>query len=270
MIVKVYRALRVRSRRALRHLYMAVCAYGDPILRFYLRHFMVLEDNRRDRALDAYSRSRADFVVLQVGANDGFSRDPVHRFIVRDRWRGVLVEPQPDVFERELRQTYRAHPQLNLINAAVDRVIGEKELYRLSFCNERWANGLSGFCCETLEKQVKGYVQGRCERDGIQPPERLEDCISSLRVPAVTFETLLDRYGLSRLDLLQIDCEGYDAELIKMFPFERLVPHFINFESLHLSPAQKAELKETLGKLGYICHEIGHDTFCELPASFPV
>jgi hypothetical protein len=43
---------------------------------------------------------------VQVGANDGVYGDPLRAYIERHHWRGILVEPQPDVFAR-LVENYR-------------------------------------------------------------------------------------------------------------------------------------------------------------------
>src|ERR1035438_3422409 len=37
---------------------------------------------------------------IEVGANDGEFDDPLREYIVKYPWKGVLIEPQPDVFER--------------------------------------------------------------------------------------------------------------------------------------------------------------------------
>ena len=41
--------------------------------------------------------TRLNFV--QIGANDGSYGDPLRPYVLRYPWHGILVEPQPDVFE---------------------------------------------------------------------------------------------------------------------------------------------------------------------------
>ncbi|MCK7538606.1 MAG: hypothetical protein MZV63_50430 [Marinilabiliales bacterium] len=60
--------------------------------------------------LDKYSREHKPVTFLQVGANDGFINDPLHKFIKRDNWNGVLLEPQPDVFNDFLVKLHRKRP----------------------------------------------------------------------------------------------------------------------------------------------------------------
>src|SRR5687767_667926 len=58
------------------------------------------------RALDV---RHPQFFFVQIGANDGRRGDPVFQFIRQYRWRGLLLEPQPDVF-RVLVRNYEDEP----------------------------------------------------------------------------------------------------------------------------------------------------------------
>ena len=57
-------------------------------------------------------------------------------------------------------------------------------------------------------------------------------------------DTLLDRHHVKKIDLLQIDVEGYDYELLKSFNFERIKPQLIRYEHRHLKLAAGG---------GYVC-----------------
>src|ERR1700722_3021383 len=41
-----------------------------------------------------------NLTFIEVGANDGRFGDPLRQYILKYQWKGVLVEPQPDIFER--------------------------------------------------------------------------------------------------------------------------------------------------------------------------
>eukprot|EP00288_Rhodomonas_lens_P002868 CAMPEP_0177732996 /NCGR_PEP_ID=MMETSP0484_2-20121128/23431_1 /TAXON_ID=354590 /ORGANISM="Rhodomonas lens, Strain RHODO" /LENGTH=346 /DNA_ID=CAMNT_0019246311 /DNA_START=43 /DNA_END=1080 /DNA_ORIENTATION=+ len=56
--------------------------------------------------------------LLQIGACDGSSFDPVHDILKHLSWGGLLVEPLPDIFRR-LQHTYAAFPLVTLANVAV-------------------------------------------------------------------------------------------------------------------------------------------------------
>src|SRR5437773_4508030 len=56
-----------------------------------------------------------EFTFVQIGASDGVRSDPIHQYVTKYHWRGVLVEPQRDVF-RSLCANYSAETQLRFEN----------------------------------------------------------------------------------------------------------------------------------------------------------
>src|SRR5262245_33603946 len=63
--------------------------------------------------------SRApNFFFIQIGANDGVTSDPIRKYILNYHWRGILVEPQPDIF-RALVANYDGETQLIFENVAI-------------------------------------------------------------------------------------------------------------------------------------------------------
>lgn len=56
-------------------------------------------------------------------------------------------------------------------------------------------------------------------------------------VQCITFDTLVQRNRVKRIDLLQIDTEGFDFEIIKMINFDRIKPRILQFEHRHLTKA---------------------------------
>jgi len=69
---------------------------------------------------------------------------------------------------------------------------------------------------------------------------------------------LLAKSGLERIDILQIDTEGFDAEVIGMALALDVPPACINFENLHMSLEVKAGLYDLLTRSGYV---YSHDKF---------
>ena len=59
--------------------------------------------------------------------------------------------------------------------------------------------------------------------------------LTSVRVNTSNFEVLLEKYKLKNFDLILIDTEGYDYEIIKIIPFDKINPSVIIFEHKHLS-----------------------------------
>lgn len=188
--------------------------------------------------------SRPDVFFIQIGANDGISNDPLHEFIVRFRWQGVLIEPVPHAF-RMLQQTYAAHPQLRLINAAVAENDGTRTLYTIAADETTFdkAHQFSSFHREALLGQT-GWVPDVARR------------IVEIEVPCLCFDSLMQIVGERSVDILQIDTEGYDLAILRMIDFARMRPSIICYEHVHMSKSERNQAAALLIRNGY---RIGND-----------
>ncbi|WP_332912088.1 FkbM family methyltransferase [Algoriphagus boritolerans] len=84
--------------------------------------------------LSTYSLSKkGDFTVIQIGANDGISNDPIHKFIKRDNWKGVLLEPQNFVFTEFTQKIYSKNTGITVLNAAIGPEDGTLPMYKIGF-----------------------------------------------------------------------------------------------------------------------------------------
>ncbi len=188
-----------------------------------------------------YHQNPSDFFFIQVGAFDGVRCDPIHAFVQRHRWSGVLLEPRAEAFAR-LVETYRGQPQLQLLNAAISDRPGRRTLY--SFDTQDlpdWSEGVASFDRGVLAKH---------EHEAGMPV--LGSRIREEEVECVTFEQILEPLHWPKVDLLQVDAEGYDAHVVDLVPFERGKPAIIHFECKHLSKAELQACLERLASLGYV------------------
>jgi FkbM family methyltransferase len=214
-----------------------------------------------DDFTDKFSRSIQGVTVVQIGANDGINNDPIHKFIKRDNWQGVLLEPQKYVFDRYLKPLYKKTKGITPFNAALDVRDGYKPVYKISISNSRWATGLTSFDRHVLEEAVRsGYIEKQARKEGCPLPDNKEDFISEESVECICTESLLKKYKLSRIDWLQIDTEGFDFEIIKMFNIGVTVPKVIVYENLHLSPSDQKSCIDYLISSGYACRDFGGNT----------
>jgi FkbM family methyltransferase len=179
-----------------------------------------------------------DFLFVQIGAYDGVSNDPLHDLVVRHGLSGILVEPQREAFER-LQRNYAGCPQLEFVNAAIAWHDGETDLYRV-----RPRPGLPAWAPQAASMNPRSF--GRIL--GTRP---MADSLERERVRAIRLDTLLHRHGVEHLDLLQIDTEGFDYDVIKMIPFERLTPHIIQYEHKHLAASDQRACAFELIERGY-------------------
>jgi FkbM family methyltransferase len=215
-----------------------------------------------ESTLSAYSRAVGpSFTVVQVGANDGINHDPIHKFIKRDRWNGVLLEPQKYVYDKFLSKLYLKHPNLSTLNAAMGEENGEASIYKIGFSESRWATGLTTFDLPTLEKAfTSGHVQRKCAKEGLEVPTDTSTHIIEEKVKITSSESLLADYKIEKVDLLMIDTEGFDYEIIKLFKIEKTAPQMIIFEHSHLSDTDYSECTRHLIKNGYSVKKDGPNT----------
>ena len=194
---------------------------------------------------DQVSKNLKDVFVVQIGANDGINHDPIHKFVKRDHWKGVLVEPQPDVFRYQLFPLYLRNKGVYMENIAISDKIGLMDMFKISFSTERWATGLTTFHKPTLQDKVdRGDVDIIAKRKGIKVPSDKSKYIDQVKVEAKTFEFIRAKYQIEKVDVLQIDVEGFDFEVIKLFDLSANKPKVIVFESRHLNDKEYAAAED--------------------------
>jgi len=178
--------------------------------------------SRRDAVLELepflYHRLNRtpDFFFVQIGANDGVYCDPIHNFVTRNRVRGIAVEPLKDVFSR-LVENYRSHPQIKPINVAIHPTEKEIDLHRVDPKRE-----------DEATYRNSGMSSIRSDHHALSGTPM--DVMIVERVRCMSLDELLKSEGVTRIDLLQIDTEGFDFEIIKMIDFNQCKPHLIHFE----------------------------------------
>lgn len=239
----------------------------DPgIMSIYCKLFFKPDKGSIQELIDKHAKNKSPFYFLQIGGNDGFIKDPIFKFVKKYPWQGIIVEPQKEVFYKKLRKTYRFEKKVKLENLAIADKTGNKKLWKIALSDSRWATGLASFNKNTLIHQIeRNYVTDRLKREGIPIPNNTEDFLTYEEVACITIQDLLDKHKFEKLDLLQIDTEGYDFEIIKTIDFSDLKPEMISFESEHLSDSDYDECTCLLESHGYQIKKIDRDSVAWLP-----
>jgi FkbM family methyltransferase len=249
-----------RLRKAYRQILFNLSASENPLWLAWCRNIYKPRPGTIEAFLDKYSVEHKPVTFLQIGANDGFINDPLHIFIKRDNWQGVLLEPLPDVFNEYLSRLHRKRPGITAINAALDHNDGTRPFYRLSVSRERWAHGLSSFNRDMLVKKLTdGSMERNMRRQGVTLPSSEDECIIMEEVATVSPETLMEKYNCREPHLLAIDTEGYDYEILKMLDLDRISPEVIIYEEMLLDEKSAGECREYLRSHGYSCRPIKRD-----------
>ena len=201
-----------------------------------------------DMVLSHYRIEHSSVRYLQVGAFDGVSNDPIYPLITRHALEGVVLEPQRDAFER-LKANYACFPQVRLVNAAIAGYDGCADLFRVrsDSLGPEWLHQIASFDRKILMSSAH-MVPG------------LESMIEIEQVRCVTFETLFKETEVDHVDLLQVDAEGFDAEILRLFDIPARKPAIIRFEHSHLSVSDHQTSIGLLVSQGYRVAATGSDT----------
>jgi FkbM family methyltransferase len=220
--------------------------------KFTPRHFVKDENILKitfDHVLAHYMANKKtpdEFFFIQIGAFDGFECDPLYKFIIKHSWQGVMLEPQPAAFEK-LSQLHRERNAIKLVNAAISSERKRSNFYVLEGDElPAWAQGMASFDKENIIKH-----------NDILPG--IEKFVKATEIDCITFENLFNQFSITHLDLLQIDTESFDAEVIYMFPFEKIKPGIIHFESKHLPKQQLEKLLDHLIAMNYLIAYDGNE-----------
>ena len=191
----------------------------------------------------ALRNATAPFFFIQVGAFDGVTNDPINEFVRDLKWEGLLIEPQSGPFAK-LKESYRDQPQLQFVQAAISDTDGTKPFYRVRNDIEgipEITQQLASFNKEVLLSHTAFYAD-------------IANAVITEQIPTLSFATLLRDYHVSKVDLLQIDAEGYDFEVLKLFPFEQVRPAVIHYEHKHLGADVENSWRHLAERDYLLCH----------------
>ena len=194
--------------------------------------------------------------IVQIGANDGRTADPVYGYIMaaKERTSVLLIEPQPEVFE-ELKKNYRDHPDARFVRCAAGRKEGVLTLYRLK--KDRWKarKGLPAY------RQATGAASADPETALKPDPSAGLDDLDVLTVPCRRLENIIaEHMPGEKIDLVITDTEGADAEIVEDLTRSGLRPGRILFEHCRTPAERMKTVRKELKKNGYVLIDYKEDT----------
>lgn len=173
--------------------------------------------NDLDRKLLRHLDHRGGFFV-EAGANDGVAQSNTYFFERTRGWRGLLIEGVP-----ELAQACRRNrPRATVVNTAL---VADDSVREITM---RTANLMSivegAFGSRDADE---AHVRRGVEVQG--GPDRV--ATRTLTVPARTLTSVLAEAGVTRIDLLSLDVEGYEVQVLRGLDLERFRPRYILVEA---------------------------------------
>lgn len=225
--------------------------------------------NAQRRLLGSFGANQLDLAIasagafkrlkfVQVGANDGKTGDPIHNAVLAYADSALLIEPQSWLIDG-LRSNYSSFAgNLVIENIAIGTAPGEMELHILD--EVHWPEYIKRTgrhpspIFSPCREQVLRRVSARLELDS----ESVEAAVIPVPVPVEPLSSLLEKHDFTDVDILQIDCEGWDYEVIKSLGDVR--PPIINFESANLSETDWNSFVDWSIQNGYGYIRTGMDT----------
>lgn len=198
-----------------------------------------------------YAKTAKKFYFIQIGAHDGVKHDPIHQFILKYNWVGVLIEPIPEYFEK-LKQTYSKFKNLTLLNVAISENSGWRTMYGVS----SRAPKLIWELARTKDSFSKKVLMRRTWYIPF-----LSRYVISKKIRCSTLSKIYLSSKINHVDFLVIDTEGYDYEILKQVNFKNLRPKFIYYEHLHLSDNDTKASRSLLLENGYAISNDYKNTF---------
>lgn len=175
-------------------------------------------------------------VLVQIGANDGITFDPINSSIT-PQWRGVLVEPDPTA-HKKLQQTYKNYPNLYLDNVAIAQKHGTLKLHLGQ--NSLWSS---------TNQKVAGMNAATTETHD---------------VTAEPLKSFLARHNISNIDIFIVDAEGDDFQIVQQLFDLNLRPRIIQYEHILMGKERCNLLWRRLEETGYAIALTNIDTIAEL------
>jgi hypothetical protein len=83
-------------------------------------------------------------------------------------------------------------------------------------------------------------------KHGVNPKDIVQE-----KVRCKKLMEIINKYSFQDMDILQIDTEGFDAQIFKMLDFKICKPSIIKLEWNHMKSADKAYVKNILLKNNY-------------------
>lgn len=192
--------------------------------------------NELDKKLNAYIKCNKGFFI-EAGANDGLTQSNTLYFEKYKSWKGLLIEPIPELYEK---------CKNNRPAAIVENFALVPFGYKESFIEMRYSNLMSLVkgAMKTEEEETYHVSRG-CEIQQINTYE--------VKVPTANLTSIIEKHQIKKINLLSLDVEGFELSVLKGINFETIQPSYILIEARY-----RDEIDEFLMKWYKPISELSH------------
>jgi len=226
-------------------------ALVQKIIKSIVNIFIPLPIPQGKEYLEKILGSKYDIKFIQIGSNDGKSGDPLRNHIIKNNWKGILIEPVHYIYEK-LKENYIGyHERLIFVNKAVANDNNPLKFYRLQESSNphlpEWYDQLGTFDKKTLLKH-KNEIPN------------FDKLLVEEEIGVISIQELVKTYHFDDVNLIHIDTEGFDYEILKLIPFKDISVEILLFERKHLSKLKFLKACLLLHKNNFTLYNIHEDT----------
>lgn len=174
---------------------------------------------------------------IEIGANNGINFSNTYFFEKTLNWQGICVEPYPELFE-ELRNNRNCYCE-NVCIATEKNIV--KFLKCHGFITEMYSGILDNYDprhLERIDNEIKTYGGSK----------------EIIEVQCISFDDLIEKYQIDKIDLLSIDIEGGEEKIIKSIDFSKTYIVIIiienNFDNNDIRNYLKSKGYDLIKRLG--------------------
>jgi FkbM family methyltransferase len=205
---------------------------------------------------------------IQIGTNNG--NDLFRKKVINEKPDLVLlVEPNHNLRD-EIEEYYKGIPNYHIITKAI-------------YYND--TSSVTLYVARNDGSLYKKNIPRNHQHFSLLPMNGwgTKDEMVKLETEGVTFATLCDTYGVTDIDYLQIDTEGFDSEIIDMIDFSKYTIKVLRFEvwgfdsscftTYHSDKCDRLGITgisrsiDKLTSLGYTFSEISDEDGCDIIAT---
>jgi len=186
--------------------------------------------------------------LIQIGANDGVSFDELNFFIKKYKTKSLLVEPIKNNFNL-LKENYKDSNNISFENSAISINNEISYLYKV---NPKYIHKYGSHI-----PAIPSFNKDHLINHGVKNKHIVFEKVVSLSIL-----DLINKHKFNTLDLLFIDCEGYDGKIVLDFLSTVEMSPIIIFEFVHIDNEFFEKVLNKLLDKNYLFISVDENVVC--------